>query len=72
MRGTFTFSPDLATGGINCKADLYEMTQQDLLKLCAAMTEQALVIQTTLLKKLAEKDQASRIIQVATNGMPKV
>lgn len=71
MRGSLTFSPDIATGGIQCRADLYEMSEQDMLKLAAAMTEQAAVLQMTLLKKLAEKDQASRIIQVAANGMPK-
>lgn len=71
MRGSLTFSPDLNTGGILCKADLYEMSEQDMLKLAAAMTEQAAVLQMTLLKKLADKDQANRIIQVAANGMPK-
>lgn len=68
MRGSLTFKVDPTTNGILIKADLYEMTDLDILKVASALQEQAFKLQLTLIKKGMEKEEVSRII-APNNGV---
>lgn len=64
MRGSLTFlvAPD---NQIQCKADLYEMTDFDLLRISTALQEQAFGLQLKLIKKSIAQTEAKKIISEA-------
>ena len=66
MKGSLTFSilPDQQ---IQCKADLYEMTEFDLIRLSTALTEQAFKLQMSLIAKKVEQAKSKQIIQSAAD-----
>jgi len=71
MRGSLTFhiTPDQQ---IQVKADLYELTDLDILRVSTALNEQAFQLQLTLIKKQVEKLEAKRIIHEAESFKSKV
>mgnify|MGYP001577115966 CR=1 FL=1 len=72
MRGSLIFQIVPGTQVIQCKADLYEMTDFDLLRISAALQEQAFKLQMTIIKKKVEEAEAKKIIQVASNLKQKI
>ena len=67
MRGSLTFKVHLTTQAIQCQADLYEMTDFDLLRLSTALNEQAFKLQMTLIQKSVEKLKAQQVIKEAAS-----
>ena len=57
---------------IQCKADLYEMTDFDLLRIATALNEQALKLQMTIIQKKVKEAESKRIIQAASDFKKKI
>ena len=71
MRGSFTFRV-LPDQQIQCQADLYEMTEFDLIRVATALTEQAFKLQMASIQKTVEKMKSRQIIQEAADFKNKV
>jgi transcription initiation factor TFIIIB Brf1 subunit/transcription initiation factor TFIIB len=64
VRGSLSFqiTPDQQ---IKVSADLYELTDLDILRISTALTEQVLNLQLTLIKKTVEKLETKKIVAEA-------
>ena len=62
MRGSLTFSIVPGTQDIQCKADLYEMTDTDLIRIATALQEQSFKLQMSFLQKKVEEAKAKQAI----------
>ena len=71
MRGSLTFRV-LPTQEIQVQADLYEMTEFDLLRVATALNEQSFKLMISVLKKRVELSESKRIIQDAAEFNRKV
>ena len=71
MRGNLTFSV-LPNQEIECKAELYEVSEFDLLRFATALTEQAFKLQMSLIAKKVEAAKAKQVIQSAEEFKRKV
>ena len=71
MRGKLTFSV-LPNQEIECKAELYEVSEFDLLRFATALTEQAFKLQMSLIAKKVEAAKAKQVIQSAEEFKRKV
>ena len=67
MRGSLTFSIQPGTQAIQCKADLYEMTDTDLIRIATALQEQSFKLQMTFLEKKVKELQSKQAIIAASN-----
>lgn len=65
MRGSLTFSVT-SDQQIQCNADLYELTEFDLVRIATALTEQAFKLQLSAIQKIVEKSKTQKVIQDAT------
>ena len=62
VRGSLIFQVNIATQAIQVKADLYEMTEFDLLRMATALNEQSFKLLMSVLKKKAEEIEQKRIV----------
>ena len=72
MRGSLTFKVDPTTQAILVKADMYEMTDFDLLRLATALQEQSFKLQCSLIAKTMKQLEDKKIITEATDFKQKV
>ena len=55
----------MTTQGIQCRADLYEMTDLDLIRIATALQEQAFKLQMTFLKKKSDEIKEKQALLAA-------
>lgn len=72
MRGSLTFKVNPSTQAIACVADLYEMTEFDLIRIATALNEQSFKLLLSVLKKRVEQAQTKQVIQEAADFKRKV
>lgn len=67
MKGSLTFKIDPVTQAIQVNADLYEMTEFDLIRIATALNEQSFKLMLSIIQKRVELAQSKKIIQDASD-----